>query len=85
MRNVGVRQVEQILRVEAVAFFGDGERHQPGLARRQACEGRFGVGRADQQLANRANDARTRRGAELDQCVQPLLILERVTQSGALE
>ena len=45
----------------------------------------FGVGRADQQLADRADHARARRGAELDQRVQALLRRERVAQPGALE
>ena len=77
--------VELVLRVEAVALLGDRERDDARVARREARERRVGVRRAHQQLANRADDARARRGAELHQRVQALLRRQRIAQAGALE
>ena len=85
VRDVGVGQVEQIARVEAVTFFGDGERDDARIARRQARECSLGIGGAHQQLADRADDARARRGAEFHQRVQALLLLQRIAQAGALQ
>ena len=85
VRDVGVGGIELIVRIEAVALFGDGERDDARIARGEARECRVGVRRAHQQLADRADDARARRGAELHQRVQALLRRQRVAQARALE
>ena len=73
MGDVRIGEVELILRVEAVAFFGDRQRHDACIARGETRECRVGVRRAHQQLANGADDARARRGTEFHQRVQTLL------------
>jgi hypothetical protein len=85
VRDIRVRGVELIARIEAVALLRDGERDDAGVARGEAREGAFGVGRAHEHFTDRADDARAWRRAELDQCVQALLRRQRVAHGRALE
>jgi hypothetical protein len=83
--DVRVTRVELVLRVEAVTFFGHRQRHDARVARGQSRERRFRIRGADQQLADRSDDARARRDAKLEQGVEPLLIRKCIAQAGALE
>jgi hypothetical protein len=85
VRDVGIRNVELVARIEAVALFGDGQRHDAGIPRRETRERGFGVGRTDEHFADRADDPCARRSTELEQRVQALLGGQRIAQARALE
>jgi hypothetical protein len=85
MRDIGIGQIELIAGVEAVPLFGDGERDDAGIARRQACKRGRGIGGSDKHFAYRADHTRPWRSAEFHQRVQPLLWRQGVTQRGAFQ
>ena len=62
MCNVSIGGIELIFRVEAVALFRYRERDDARIARSETRKRCVGVGRADQQLTDRTDDARARCG-----------------------
>ena len=79
MHDVGVRDIELAGGIQAIAFFGDRDRHQTRGGILEPGKGAIGRGRRDDIVLETAQNAKSRRHLQLCQCVEIILPCQRLS------